>query len=242
MVRRRNASKSFRRNSPKHLLDKSAKRSVTAPRQTQRPNEKKQNENGPHRQGERLAPWLALANGTAKSPFRFAGVVFDLTSNIEPLQRSVRATFERLVIFAEVLRVKDPTLLERYRHVGAAHAATFHVVWELAGADFWGDLALGLDGRLTDNPSNLRGLFVEALRETEVQRFKRCPICEQFFYAVRADRRESVSRGDKSFATKTCSKRCRGTLRVRNWREKQSTYELNRKFKSAGVRPEGKDS
>src|SRR5262245_2989807 len=127
--------------------------------------EKRYAPDGPRRQGERLALWLAIANGTVKPPLKFGQIVFALSSFFfEPVQRSVQTSFERIVVFAEVLRTKDPGLLQRYRSGGAKQAGTLHLAWEAEGGEFWGDLALDLDGRLIDNPSNLRALFIEALR------------------------------------------------------------------------------
>jgi len=86
------------------------------------------------------------------------------------------------------------------------------------------------DGRVYVNvfdPYN--EFFLLALRGSEVSRHRTCEVCGNFFYAIRLNQR-------------ACSKRCNSVRRVRNWREKQATHEQNRKFKSAGVRPEGRKS
>jgi hypothetical protein len=72
-----------------------------------------------------------------------------------------------------------------------------------------------------------KDFFLRALEGSEVSRHRECEICKNYFYAVRLNQR-------------ACSKRCNSVRRVRNWRGKQATYEQNRKFRSAGVHPEGK--
>jgi hypothetical protein len=58
--------------------------------------------------------------------------------------------------------------------------------------------------------------LLTALEGVEVARIRRCPICERFFWAGRADQ-------------KACSKKCNQTRRVRLWREKyQETYKQRR--------------
>jgi hypothetical protein len=180
---------------------------------------------------ERLAPWLSVANGTSKPPLVFKGMGFDLPSiYFEPLERSVRASLERIILLAEVMRTHDPDWIERYRRAGVV-SPPVHVslVWKAEDGGFWGDLAVGFDGRLTDNPGNLRALFIDALRGAELLRFNRCPGCARFFYRTRNDRYGGLG----------CSKPCNNALRQSRWRSKQEFYEQTRKYKLAGVRPEG---
>ncbi len=89
--------------------------------------------------------------------------------------------------------------------------------------------------RLHFEPDPLMRDFFKAAEGAEISRFRKCPICGALFYALRAARPE---RGADA-GTKACSKRCANAFRVRKHREKQEKYELNRKFKRAGVRPEG---
>jgi hypothetical protein len=188
---------------------------------------------GPREQAARLAQWFAIANKTAKSSFKLFGVEFGLAaSDFEALQRSVQKSLDWLEAAAEDLRT-DPGQLERFRRIEAKSAGTLHLVWESAGAqggEFWGDLAKGLDGRLMENPGNLRARFVEALRGAELVRFKRCPICKQFFYALRA-------LTDSATDSKACSPPCNDALRARRWRDRQAQHEYNRKLKLSGIKP-----
>ena len=154
-------------------------------------------------------------------------------ADFEALKGSVSASIDWLVAAAEESEQSDPGQLERYRRVGAKSAGALHLVWESAGAqgsEFWGDLAKGLDGRLMENPGNLRARFVEALRGAELVRFKRCPICKQFFYALRA-------LTDSATDSKACSPPCNDALRVRRWRDRQAQHEYNRKLKLSGIKP-----
>jgi len=64
--------------------------------------------------------------------------------------------------------------------------------------------------------------FLAALEGVEVVRLRQCPICSRFFYALRKDQ-------------KACSKRCNAARRERDWRANQSSYEYQRKLKSAGL-------
>jgi hypothetical protein len=78
-----------------------------------------------------------------------------------------------------------------------------------------------------------RDYFLPAIQGLEIERIRRCPVCGQFFFALRWDR-------DGKYGTKACSKKCNQVRRMRDWRASQSAYEQNRKFKLAGVRPEEK--
>ena len=69
--------------------------------------------------------------------------------------------------------------------------------------------------------------FFETLVGIEVARVRVCPICNKVFYAL-------------WITQMACSQRCNQTRRVREWRKSQARYEQNRKFKRAGVQPEGK--
>jgi hypothetical protein len=232
----------LKKNSAKQMQHEKRKLSLTVKSSLRKTGDKHYDEGrrspvekaGPREHAARLAQWFAIANGTAKSPLKLpGGVVFDLTpAFFEPLQRSVLASLDRLVSTAEMLRT-DPGWLGRYRRVGAKSAGSLHIAWESAGAqggEFWGDLAIGLDGHLIHNPGNLRALFVDALRGAELARFKRCPICKQFFYALRAKTESGTD-------TKACSKVCNNRLGVRRWREDEyrrtlDAGELDRNGKS----------
>jgi predicted nucleic acid-binding Zn ribbon protein len=123
-----------------------------------------------------------------------------------PLQKNVRASFDRLVVHADVLRTNDPGMLERFRNLSIKKAGTIHLAWQAEDNDFWGDLGFDHEGMIIDNPMNPRAWFISALRGAELVRFRRCPVCEHVFYAIRSDQG-------------ACSKACNGTLRVRRWRE-----------------------
>ena len=66
--------------------------------------------------------------------------------------------------------------------------------------------------------------FLDALEGVEGMRVRGCPICSQFFYAVRKDQ-------------KACSKRCNASRRVRDWRANRAQHEYRRKLRSAGLLP-----
>jgi hypothetical protein len=192
--------------------------SVTPTLSAPPPAEKRYAPTGPRSEDDRLTLWLAVGNGRATSPLEFPEITFILPpQSLESLQQSVEATLDRIVRLAERLRM-DFSRLTRLRNTGVPHADIVSLAWGGDGIDLGGDLALGLDGRLTDATGNLRKMFIEALRGTELWRFNRCQICNQFFYAARSDR-------------KACSKLCNTALRVRRWRKKQSDYELNRKLR-----------
>jgi hypothetical protein len=71
------------------------------------------------------------------------------------------------------------------------------------------------NGRIYFQPEPLRWAFMKALEGAETCRFRRCPICDKFFYALRIQQQ-------------ACSQRCNATRRVRAWREKQHQYEYAR--------------
>jgi ribosomal protein S27AE len=66
--------------------------------------------------------------------------------------------------------------------------------------------------------------FLTALQSVEAGRLRRCPVCSDFFFATRKDR-------------KACSRLCNAVRRVRVWRSNQSAYEYRRKLKRAGLDP-----
>jgi hypothetical protein len=69
--------------------------------------------------------------------------------------------------------------------------------------------------------------FVRVISGTETARIGECPICQRFFFKVRADRR-------------ACSRQCATTLRVRKHRQRQADYEQTRKEKPELVKSESK--
>jgi predicted nucleic acid-binding Zn ribbon protein len=216
----------------------------------------------PRGQGERLAPWFSIANGTVKptpgQPIRFVdgGVIvpsravgqklhawehaavgfgkvgasvdqdlLELSASVfEPLQRNVQASLERLVIRANLLERDKSQMRKRFPGARVEHTGTVNLVWEGMGDEtWWGDFAFDTEGRLAENPLNPRAWFIAALRGAELMRFKRCPVCDQFFYAIRTDQ-------------KACSRVCNGNLRVRRWRSNQVEYERRRNFGVPGKR------
>jgi hypothetical protein len=82
------------------------------------------------------------------------------------------------------------------------------------------------EGKVVIEESDPYADFVRALNGAQIDRICQCPVCDGLFYAVR------TTQG-------ACSKRCNQTRRVREWRSEQRRYEQNRKFKLAGVKPEG---
>jgi hypothetical protein len=175
---------------------------------------------------KRLAPWFAIANRTAKLPLHLPECTFDISdSDFELVQQSVRGGFEQLTVVAERRRTKEPTRHERYARTGLPHAGTIHLPWTADQSEFWGDLIIGLDDRLAPNPSDLRGRFARALEGAELDRFRRCPICEHFFYRVRTD-----TRGDG------CSADCNNTLRQQRFRG-----NLRKKEKKYRAAPKGRE-
>src|SRR6516165_5611152 len=80
--------------------------------------------------------------------------------------------------------------------------------------------------RVTTAISDPYRIFLSDLDGVQSERIRRCPIYGSFFYAARLTK-------------KACSEKCNQTRRVREWRRNQSLYEQNRKFRLAGVQPEG---
>jgi len=77
------------------------------------------------------------------------------------------------------------------------------------------------NGSITTNWFDPVKAFLDALESVEAMRVRKCPVCTNFFYAVRKDQ-------------KSCSKRCNAVRRVRSWRANQARHEYKRKFKKAG--------
>ncbi|HKN60884.1 MAG TPA: hypothetical protein VJW93_06890 [Candidatus Acidoferrales bacterium] len=93
------------------------------------------------------------------------------------------------------------------------------------GATVWLDRSTGRVAVKSFDP--YRDYFLRALEGTETKRIRRCPICDNLFFALRLTQR-------------ACSKRCAGTLRVRAWRAHQAKYEQTRKEKPETVKRESK--
>jgi hypothetical protein len=177
----------------------------------------------------RLAPWLAIANG--ERPVAVCGV--QMTSDIffKPLQQSVCASFERIIVAAKALQ-QDPGMLERYRAYGVPHGPTASVVWEKEISNFWPTFVIGLDGRLTKSLNNPQRQFEDALEHIDLLRLGRCELCERLFYRTRSD-------------SDACSSPCGYAIRQRHYRANQKQYRNNRKWneharKTRNERREGK--
>jgi hypothetical protein len=181
---------------------------------------------GPRQQAKLLAPWLAIANGTAepaplsvREAIALENIVAALNGeSVDPevmddavvarlvgsaYQRSVRASFERLVDAADKSRVRDPRLRGAIVIPG-----TVHLVWRPGGGELLGDLAVNADCRLTGNVLSPRAWFIAALQGAELLRFKRCLVCSNFYYMVRT-------------GLDTCCANCGNVLRVRRFREEE---------------------
>jgi hypothetical protein len=184
---------------------------------------------GPWKTAARLAQWFDLANGKIRV-LVFDRVGFPLPAEFyEPLRRSVSASFGAIIAMGEVLRSKDPEMLGRYRRADLPRGPTIPSRWEAEGGNFWSDLAVGLDGRLARSGINLQALFVDALVDAELNRFRRCPLCLSFFYRARADKKG----GDG------CSDNCNNVLRQHRHRHEKAAEAAakRRQLKLARPRP-----
>src|ERR1700749_2283119 len=59
----------------------------------------------PRQQSERLVKWLEIANGASIGLIKFDEILFDLRAKafFEPVERSVRASLDRIVRLADVI-------------------------------------------------------------------------------------------------------------------------------------------
>jgi len=218
------ARKHFKRsteNFSRRVGVKSDALSVTQMLDTQKTGPKPSGVAGVLEVARQLALWFDIANGTAKSSLRFPEGVFILSNlYFEPLQRSVRAGFERIISVAEWARTKDPGVFDRYARARLRYAATIHLPWYAQDSEFDGQLAVrSADHLLELNPRCLQFLFWVALLDADPDRFRLCPICKHFFYRIRTD-----TKGDG------CSKECNHALRQQRWRRNKA--KQSRKFKA----------
>jgi hypothetical protein len=165
---------------------------------------------------KQLAPWFDIANGLVGPPLLLAGYVHDLPLDtyFEPLKRNVVASFEMIISIAERIRTNDPDYFERFARLGrltgrttGRTAGSIPLYWSAESSEFWGDPAISPSGRLVPSPADLQRQFKWALYGTELFRFRRCPVCQHFFYRTRSD-----NKGDG------CSDDCNNTLRQQRWR------------------------
>ena len=145
-------------------------------------------------------------------------------SNLPPLRRASRVVVENGVLSVTDGRGCSPRL--RTLPFGSISPTTpssrrfrIHLSWPAEGNGPWGDLTFGSDYRLASNRDDLRSVFIEALLDTDLDRFRRCPVCQHFFYRIRSD-----NKGDG------CSDDCNNTLRQQRWRSNKAKQP--RKFKA----------
>lgn len=168
-----------------------------------------------------LALWFDIANDTVKPPLYLGGILHDLPleTYFKPLQENVRASFAHLISVLKTFRTEYPDYFTRYAGAGAPRRFRIHLSWPAEGNGPWGDLTFGSDYRLASNRDDLRSVFIEALLDTDLDRFRRCPVCQHFFYRIRSD-----NKGDG------CSDDCNNTLRQQRWRSNKAKQP--RKFKA----------
>jgi hypothetical protein len=166
-------------------------------------------EKSPTKRYERLRPWIDLANTLRDG----AQIIDPAPPEIATLISAVgpRAANPAVIVFT--------VLQELAQKSGSAHmrineetASTVSLTCE--------------DGVVRVETFSPLATFFEALVGIEAARLRVCPICNKVFYALR-------------ITQMSCSRRCNQTRRVRERRKGQARYEQNRKFKLAGVRPEG---
>lgn len=182
----------------------------------------------PRRRYATLSPWLVIANGETpeRGPLFTGNAYFDFTAGTRlAFERAVKSGFASLCSMAARLHTEEADWAKRCAQAG--YGPPVRLMWETSLDEPYSELRLRLDGQLEINPVDPHATFVRALEGAELQRFRTCAVCHKFFYAIRSDQ-------------KACSSRCATALRVRKWRADQPKYEQNRKFKTAGVTPEGK--
>src|SRR5262249_59825461 len=81
--------------------------------------------------------------------------------------------------------------------------------WTGQPIELWESLVIRQDGRLDRNPFDLYELFISALVGAHLGRVRRCPVCEKYFYRIRADKQGKGG---------GCSEPCNRTLRQRRFR------------------------
>ena len=193
----------------------------------------------PSKRYERLEPWLRFANLASDSGELHSAYMQEFASR--PIG-TYPAVFFQLTIsvrLALAQKRESKKLIETYKAVRdfleSVPAMEPRDGLNTSGADAEKDFPITFfasraeNGRLVFQADPLRSHFKDALDGVETQRIRRCPICEKIFFSQRITQR-------------ACSKLCNQTRRVREWRSKQAKYEYNRKLKSAGVKPQKKES
>lgn len=197
---------------------------------------------------ERLRPWIELAN----LPLSDEG---DLTATeVETLRKSfversrtarTRTSLSSVATLLAQYRGQAQRLLSARQTIRGILDAIADRPSRLpnGGVEFLDEsvpLLVGFEvnsdpeGRFYFSPDPLVGGFLEAAKGAEISRFRRCPICEGVFYALRA---KAESKTD----TKACSKQCNDALRARTWRLNQAKYQYARKLRSSGLKQKRKE-
>jgi hypothetical protein len=73
--------------------------------------------------------------------------------------------------------------------------------------------------------------FLSAMRGLELGRIGRCSNCRRLYFRLR------YKAGSEKANSKACSRKCNTARRQRDWRKKQERYNLDRKFREAGLIP-----
>lgn len=180
-----------------------------------------------------LKPWIAFANAAANHRPLENERPRELIETVEHERGTPH--FPRKLILALAHDLDEPQA--GWRALNALAVRVFTVLHGIAASGSKTHLRIyetaskyGLtveNAKVRVEPMAPFAAFAQALEGTEAARIRECPICNRLFYAVRRTR-------------KACTQRCNQALRVRRHRAKQGHYELARKFKAAGIKPEGR--
>lgn len=166
---------------------------------------------GPRARRERLRSWLDWANGEAPelpNGYVLGPMVISHLPEawIEALKGSLAKSFESLCRSAqwvqEVLRAQEERKAPRWPgRDGLPIDAGEWTLGEMGKVALREEFRFDfVTGRLQPNLTNLRDAFRQALLDTELLRFRRCPECSRFFYAVRSDQ-------EKTCGSENCRKK-----------------------------------
>jgi hypothetical protein len=198
------AHKGTARRNPQRVLARNQQIGVTREASVARPvpKTKDRRDDRPRACCRRLKPWLDLANRDASELYGddagLPSVYISDPSLSGALQDSLATSFETLCRNAQWIRglLRDQEKGKAPRWPGGPNSGlaidagewNFGPLWKETLRDNYVEFRFDFaTKRLRPNLSNLREGFRRTVLDTELLRFRQCPECSHFFYAIRTD-------------------------------------------------------
>ena len=184
-IARRNSRKV---SAPNHQIGVTRESSVTSTT----PKTEDKRDDRPRACGERVQPWLDLANGEDLSACLERAVRVSIPNPPETLREALRESLKESFksMCQNAQRIQELERLQRWpgRYYSLDVAEWNLREWQVVLAEKYGQFVFDFaTGKMELNPTNLYAAFRQALVGVDTRRFRQCPECSHFLYIIRTD-------------------------------------------------------